>query len=117
MSGADSPYKLYGLGRRKRGSLMTECPQDRLEHHVQFPAHIFRKEAQHQVAVLLQQLVLASVATVRDRIREMLRAVQLHRHTGISTQEIHFQLSKTIERDRQHGVDAEAALTRASSQP
>src|SRR5712672_1857574 len=77
-----TPYKLEGRGSGNRHSAVTERPQDCIEHHVQFPADVFSKEAQYQVSALLQQLILASVAAVRDGIREMLPAVQLHRHTS-----------------------------------
>ena len=78
---------------------MSERSQDGIEHPVQFPAHIFGKEAQHQIAILLEHLILPPVAPVRDRIREMLRAVQFHRHTRVGTQEVDFQSSQTVERD------------------
>lgn len=55
-------------------------------------------------------MVLAPIATVRDRIREMLRAVQFHRHSGISAQEIDFKVSQAIEWDRQRDVEAESPL-------
>jgi hypothetical protein len=34
-------------------SAVTERSQDRIEHQVQVPAHVFSKEAQHQVSVFL----------------------------------------------------------------
>jgi hypothetical protein len=54
---------------------VTERSRDPVEHQVQFLAHVFSKKAQHQVAVLLEQLILAPVAAVCDRIREMLSTV------------------------------------------
>jgi hypothetical protein len=89
---------------------VTERSHDGVEHEVQLLTHIFRKEAQYQVAVLLKQLILATVAAVGDRIREMLGAVQLHRHTRIGAQQIDFKLSETIECDRQRDVEAETSL-------
>ena len=79
--------------RRSRRLAVTERSQDGVEHQVQFLAHVFGKEAQHQIAILLQHLILAPVAPVRDRIREMLRAVEFHRHTRVGAEEIDFQSS------------------------
>jgi hypothetical protein len=39
---------------------VAERSQDRVEHYIQFLADVFSKEAQHQVAGLLQQLILAT---------------------------------------------------------
>jgi hypothetical protein len=41
-----------------------ERSQDRVEHQVQLLAKIFSKETQHQVAVLLQQLIFPAIAAV-----------------------------------------------------
>jgi hypothetical protein len=54
----------------------SEHPHNRIEHGIQFLAYVLRKKAQHEVAVLLQQLVLPSIATVRDRIRVVLSAIE-----------------------------------------
>ena len=48
-----SPYESEGLGPRGRVTTPSEHPQDRIEHGVQFLAHILGKKAQHEVAVLL----------------------------------------------------------------
>jgi hypothetical protein len=42
----------------------SEHPQDRVEDCVQFLANILGEKAQHDVAVLLEELVLASIATI-----------------------------------------------------
>ena len=62
---------------------VIERSQNGIEHRVQFLAHVFGKEAQHEIAVLLQHLILAPVAPIRDWIREMLRAVEFHRDTCV----------------------------------
>src|SRR6185503_3704033 len=110
MSRPAAPYELDRFSDWNGRSAVAQRSQNRIEYHVQFLAHVFGKEAQHQVAALLQQLILATVATIRDRIRKMLGAIQLHRHTRISTVEVHFQLSEAIKRDRQRHVDAETSL-------
>ena len=86
---------------------MAERSQDRVEHHVQFLADVFSKEPQHQITVLLKQLILAPVAAVRDRVREMLRAVQFDRHARVGAEQVDFQAPRTVEWDRQRHVDVE----------
>lgn len=63
---------------------MDDRAQDRVEHDLEFSADVFREKPQHEVTVLLQQSVLASVAPVRNWISEMLRAVQLHGQPCVS---------------------------------
>jgi hypothetical protein len=48
----------------------SEHPQDRIEHGIQFLAYVLGQKAQHEVAMLLQQLVLPSIATIGNRIRD-----------------------------------------------
>ena len=79
-SGSDSADELKWFSRRHRLSV-AERSEDPIEHGVQFPANVFSKETQHDVAGLLQQLIFPAIAAVRDWIREMLRAVQLHGHS------------------------------------
>ena len=87
---------------------MADCSQYAVEHDVQFLAHVFGKEPQHQIAVLLQHLILAPIASIRDRIGEVLSAIQLHCNPRIGAEQIHFQPPETIEGDRQIGIEAEA---------
>lgn len=67
---------------------MAQIPEDVIEHRVQFFADVFGQEAEHEVAVLLQQLVLAAAPTVRRRIAEMLRAIDLNGEACVRTQQI-----------------------------
>ena len=62
-----------------------ECPQDIVEHRVQFLAHILGEEAQDQVPTLLQQAILPPVASIRHGIREVLRAIQFDGHACVGT--------------------------------
>ena len=48
---------------------------DRIQHHVEILAHIFGEEAQHEITILLQQLVLAPVATVGIGTFQVLRTL------------------------------------------
>jgi hypothetical protein len=78
----------------------SEYPQDRIEHGVQFLAHILGKKAQHEIAVLLKQLVLAPIATIRDRIREVLSAIEFDNKPRVGAQQVDFKCSDAVERDR-----------------
>ena len=50
---------------------MVQRAQDRIEQRVQFLDDVLGKETQHQKAVLLQQAILAPVAPVCDRVRQV----------------------------------------------
>ncbi len=91
---------------RGRWSTVAQRPKNGVEDRVQLLSNIFGQEPQDQEAVLLQQLILAPVTTVRGRIREMLPAVQLHGQTGLRAQQVHFETSRAVERDRQRHVEA-----------
>ena len=71
-------------------------PHDRIEHGIQFLAYVLGKKAQHEVAVLLQQLVLASIATIDDRIREVLSAVEFDGYAGVGAQQVDFKCSEAV---------------------
>src|SRR5947208_141302 len=53
----------------------AQRPQNPIEHRVEFLSQVLGKIAQDEIAVLLQQLILASIAAVRDGVREMLTAI------------------------------------------
>ena len=59
---------------------MAQRAENRVQQRVQIPAEVFGQKPQHEIAALLKQLVLASVAPVRDPVGEMLRTIQLHCH-------------------------------------
>ncbi len=81
-------------------STATERSQNGIEHPVKLRAHVLDKKAQDEVAVLLQQLVLAPVAAIGVRIRKMLSAVQLYRQARIGTEQIHLEHADRVECDR-----------------
>ena len=54
---------------------MGECTQDSIEDRVQIFPQIFSQETQDKITVLLQQLILAPVASVGVGIGEMLGPV------------------------------------------
>jgi len=85
-------------------------PLDRIENRIQFPAYVLVKKAQHEVAVLLQQLILPSIAPIRDRIREMLSAIQFDGQTRVGAQQVDFKRSEAVEGDRQRHVETEEPI-------
>jgi hypothetical protein len=78
-----SPYELERLGLRCCLATLCKHPQDGIQHGIQFLAYVLGKKAQHEVAVLLQQLVLPPIATIRDRIREVLSAIEFDGHARV----------------------------------
>ena len=55
----------------------AERTQHRIEHEVEVLADVLCQKAQHEVVVLLEELVLAPIPAVRHGVREVLGAVQL----------------------------------------
>jgi hypothetical protein len=110
MSFTATSYEFEGLHPRCRLATSSKHPQDRIEHSVQVLAYVLGKQAQHEVAVLLQQLVLPPVATIRDRVREVLSAIEFDRQTRVSAQQVDFECSEAVERNRQRHVDTEASI-------
>ena len=108
-SGLPSPNENERCRLRRRCP-PAHCPQDRVEHHVEFLADVFGEEAQHEISVLLKQLIFAPIAAIGDWIGEMLGAVELHRDTRVGAQQVDFQTRQPVERDRQRMVDGKAAL-------
>ena len=105
-----SPDEFQRLGPCCRVATPSEHPQNRVEYGVQFFAHILGKKAQHEIAVLLQQLVLPPIATIRDRIREVLSAVEFDGYARVGAQQVDLKCSEAVERDRQRHVDAEPSI-------
>jgi hypothetical protein len=70
---------------------------DGIEHGIQFPAYVLGKKAQHEVAVLLQQLIFPSIAPIRDRIREMLCAVEFDGYTRVGAQQVDLKGSEAVD--------------------
>jgi len=71
----------------------AERPQDRIKYGIQLSPDIFGEEPQREVAVLLQQLVLATIASICNRVSKMRSAVQLDRDTTVSAQQIDLRAS------------------------
>jgi hypothetical protein len=55
---------------------MSQCPENCVQYVIETLPDIFRRESQNPEAVLLQQRILATVATVRLDAFQMLRAIQ-----------------------------------------
>ena len=75
--------------------------QNCVEHIVEILCQVFGEKSQHEIPILLQQLVFAPVATVSDRIGQVLRAVQFNGDAGVFAQEIDFHSAAAIERNGQ----------------
>src|SRR4029453_13303751 len=96
-----SPYELERLRLCSGLATPSKHPQDRIEHSIKVLAYVLGKKAQHEVAFLLQHLVLPPIATIRDRIREVLSAIEFDDNARVGAQQIDFKGSEAIERDRQ----------------
>jgi hypothetical protein len=92
----------------------SKHPQDRIEHGIQVLAYVLGKKAQHEVAVLLQQLVLPSVATVRDRIREVLSAIKFDGYTRVGAQQVDFKASRVSRSRGSSSRSRESSAVRGS---
>ncbi len=84
LSGLGSPHPLHGGGdsaRRIASSTVSSC----------FPTSSAKNRStkpQHEMAVLLQEQVLAAVATIGLGTVEMLRAVRFNDNPCFSTQQV-----------------------------
>ena len=69
-------------GRQHRSecalTFSKEHAQNRVEHLVEFLSNILGKKSQHEIAVFLQQAILASITAICFHVREVLRTVQFY---------------------------------------
>lgn len=80
------------------GSLsIRQRAQDRVENRIEVLAHVLGQETQHQVAGLLQQCVLAPIATLGLCVSEVQRAVHLNDQLRLGAEKIHLHLSPAVE--------------------
>ena len=79
---------------------VRQCAENRVEHGVELLANVFGQEPQHEVAVLLQEQILAAVTAIGLRAVEMLRAVQLNGEPCLGTQQVHLHATVAVERNR-----------------
>jgi hypothetical protein len=77
---------------------------DRVEYQVEMFAHILGEEAQDEIAVLLEQLIPATIPAVRIDAFQVLPAVQLDRDTRIAAQQINLHPAPIVEWDRELGI-------------
>jgi hypothetical protein len=108
MSFTAAPDELERFGLRRLAT-PPKHPQDRIEHGVQLLAHIFRKKPKYKVTVLLQQVILPPVATIRDGIREVLVGIEFDDNARVGAQQVDLKDSEAVERDRQRHVETEAS--------
>ena len=71
-------------------------------------ADILGEEAQHDIAVVLQQRVLAPVAAIDYGVGQMLRSIDFHRHPRLRREQIDLHSPTPVERNRH--IDVEMKL-------
>jgi hypothetical protein len=85
---------------------------DRVQHEIEILAHIFGEKAQHEIAVLLEQLVLTAISPVGIGTFQVLRAIQFDHDARISAQQVDFHSTPIVEWNWQFGIQAETPLRR-----
>ena len=66
---------LERMSRRSQRSAGSQCSKNPVENRIEFLGEVLGEKTEHQLSVLLQELVFAPIATVRDRVCQMLPAV------------------------------------------
>jgi len=64
---------------------------NRIQHHVEIFAYILGEETQPEIAILLEQLVLATIFAIGIDAFQMLRTIQLDGDARIGAQQVDFQ--------------------------
>jgi len=67
-------------------------------------AHVFSQEPEDQIAVLLKQSILATIAPVGVRVTEMLAAIQFDRDFQRRAEQVDFHAAPPIEGNGKLGV-------------
>ncbi len=88
----------------------AERPKDRIKHNTQIFRQVLSEETKDKVSLFLQQPILASVATVRGRVIQMLRTIDFNHEASIVAKKVHLQLACTIEGNRQSYVQMKPAV-------
>jgi hypothetical protein len=78
----------------------TDRSKNGIKDDVQLFADVLGEEPQHEIAMLLQHAILSSITPVRDRVRKVLRAVNLDRHSRVPAQKVHLEAPDTVEGNR-----------------
>ena len=74
-----------------------QCSLDRIQHHVEIFAYILGEETQHEIAILLEQLVLATISAIGIGAFQVLRTIQLDGDACIGAQQVDFQSTPIVE--------------------
>ena len=88
---------------------MGQSTQNRIKDGVEVFAQIFGQETQDIIIMLLQQLILAAVASVGVGIGKMLSAVQFDGQSRTAAEQIHFHSTPAIKGNRQFGIQPESS--------
>jgi hypothetical protein len=88
---------------------MCQRSQDGIEHIVKVFTDVLCQEAQHEVAVLLQQRILAPVMAVGLGISQVLGTVQFDGEARFGTKQIHLHRSALVKGERELDIEPELA--------
>ena len=82
-SNSEDLEKVRDYAARRPTAAMRQCADNPVQDVIEAFSDIFRKKSKHEVAIFLQQRILAPVAPVRFGTREMLFPIQLNSYTRI----------------------------------
>ena len=89
---------------------MADDPKNGVQDLLKALPDVLRQEPQHEVAVLLQQLVLPAVTAIRLGVSQVLASIELHSNAGIRAQQVDLQAPLLVERNHHGLVEHEPPL-------
>jgi len=81
---------------------------DGIEDVIQALTEVFREETEHEIAVLLERGVLATVAPVGFGVSQMLSAIQFDDQAQFVAKQIYFHAASRVKRDGEFCIQAKA---------
>lgn len=87
---------MWSIGQAALGRPAAERTHHGIEHEVEVLAHVVGHKAKHEVVILLEQPILASIPAVRHGVREVVGAVELDRNTRIGGEHVDLELALAI---------------------
>ena len=87
---------------------MIDRALNRIKDIIQALAKVFGKEAQHEIPVLLERGILATVAPVGLRVSQMLCAIQFDGQAQFLAKQICFHAASCVKRDGELCIQAKA---------
>jgi hypothetical protein len=98
----------YHERRASKALTAAECAQSRAWHLIEILSNVLGLKAQHETAILLQQLILACIPAIRLGVREVLRPIQLYGDSCIGTEQVDPERAACAECNRQSFVQPPA---------